>query len=80
MLFREAERLEIGLWLRRLFREKEALPSAGQAFFCFAVIMALRWASRSWMNPAEFEQEADHYRACRSSLTEPRIAPTLVRF
>src|SRR6266404_6367102 len=43
VLFREAERLEIGLWLRRLFREKEALPSTGQALFCFALIIALRW-------------------------------------
>src|SRR5260370_1396015 len=43
VLFREAERLEIGLWLRRLFRDKEALPSVGQAFFCFALIIAMRW-------------------------------------
>jgi sodium transport system permease protein len=43
VLFREAERLDIGLWLRRLFREKEALPSAGQAFFCFGLILLLRW-------------------------------------
>ena len=43
VLFREAERLEIGLWLRRLFRDKEALPTVGQAFFCFALIVALRW-------------------------------------
>ena len=45
VLFREAERLDVGLWLRRLFREKEALPTAGQAFFCFALLMVLRWLS-----------------------------------
>ncbi len=45
VLFREAERLELRLWLRRLFREKEALPSAGQAFFCFALILGLHWLS-----------------------------------
>lgn len=45
VLFREAERLDIRLWLRRLFREKEALPTAGQAFFCFALIVGLRWLS-----------------------------------
>jgi sodium transport system permease protein len=45
VLFREAERLDIRLWLRRLLRDKEALPSAGQAVFCFALIMALRWVS-----------------------------------
>jgi sodium transport system permease protein len=43
VLFREAERLDVGLWLRRLFRDKEALPSTGQAFFCFALIVGLRW-------------------------------------
>jgi sodium transport system permease protein len=41
VLFREAERLDISLWLRRLFREKEALPSAGQALFCFGLIFGL---------------------------------------
>jgi sodium transport system permease protein len=45
VLFREAERLDVGLWLRRLFREKEALPTAGQAFFCFAMLLVLRWLS-----------------------------------
>ncbi|HVS40565.1 MAG TPA: type II CAAX endopeptidase family protein, partial [Gemmataceae bacterium] len=45
VLFREAERLDLVLWLRRLFREKEPLPTAGQAFFCFALILALHWAS-----------------------------------
>ncbi len=41
VLFREAERLDIGLWLKRLFREKELLPSAGEAVFCFVVILLL---------------------------------------
>src|SRR5215472_12721777 len=45
VLFREAERLEIRLWVRRLFRDKEMLPGAGQALFCFALIVALRWFS-----------------------------------
>src|SRR5262245_52969993 len=41
VLFREAERLDVRLWLRRLFREKEALPSTGQALFCFALVFTL---------------------------------------
>jgi sodium transport system permease protein len=45
VLFREAERLELRLWLRNLFREKESLPSVGEVLFCFAVILALRWLS-----------------------------------
>jgi sodium transport system permease protein len=45
VLFREAERLDIGLWLRRLFREKEETPTTAMAFFCFGLVMALRWLS-----------------------------------
>jgi sodium transport system permease protein len=45
VLFREAERLDVKLWLMRLFREKEALPSVGQALFCFALIFGLHWLS-----------------------------------
>jgi sodium transport system permease protein len=42
VLFREAERLDLGLWLRRLVREKEPLPTAGMAWSCFALILFLR--------------------------------------
>ncbi len=45
VLFREAERLDLGLWLRRVFREKEALPSVGQGLFCMGLILVLRWLS-----------------------------------
>jgi sodium transport system permease protein len=45
VLFREAERLDLGLWLRRLFREKEPLPTTAQALFCFALVIVLRWVS-----------------------------------
>jgi sodium transport system permease protein len=45
VLFREAERVELRLWLRSLLREKEALPTTGQAFVCFGVIFCLRWLS-----------------------------------
>lgn len=45
VLFREAERWDWGLWLRRMFREKEPLPTAGQALFCSALILLLRWLS-----------------------------------
>jgi sodium transport system permease protein len=42
VLFREAERLDLGLWLRHLLRDKEPLPSGGQALFCFALLLALQ--------------------------------------
>jgi sodium transport system permease protein len=45
VLFREAERLDLALWFRRLLRDKEAIPSFGQALFCFAVLVGLHWLS-----------------------------------
>jgi sodium transport system permease protein len=47
VLFREAERWDVGLWLRQLFRDKEPTPTAGQALFCFGLLLALRWGSLS---------------------------------
>jgi sodium transport system permease protein len=43
VLFREAERLDVRLWLRRLFREKEMMPTPGQALFCFGLLLGLHW-------------------------------------
>jgi sodium transport system permease protein len=43
VLFREAERIDVRLWLRHLLRDKEPLPTTGQAFFCFGLILLLRW-------------------------------------
>jgi sodium transport system permease protein len=48
VLFREAERIDVGLWFRRLFREKEETPSSGEAFFLFGMIIFLRWLSLSF--------------------------------
>ncbi len=45
VLFREAERIDFSLWVKSLFREKEETATAGQAFFCFGLILALRWLS-----------------------------------
>jgi sodium transport system permease protein len=45
VLFREAERLDVGLWLRQLFRDKEPLPSTAQAMACIALIVILHWAA-----------------------------------
>jgi sodium transport system permease protein len=43
VLFREAERIDVRLWIQRLLREKELLPTTGEALCCFAVILGLRW-------------------------------------
>jgi sodium transport system permease protein len=43
VLFRESERADLGLWLRHLLRDREELPTAGQAMLCFAIMLALVW-------------------------------------
>jgi sodium transport system permease protein len=45
VLFREAERLDLGLWLRSLFVQKEDLPGKAHALFCFGLILTLQWIS-----------------------------------
>jgi sodium transport system permease protein len=45
VLFRAAERWDLGLWLRRLLQDKEPLPNTAQALFCFGLILMLRWFS-----------------------------------
>src|ERR1051325_10723854 len=47
VLFREAERLDVMLWFKRLLREKEPVATTGQAFFCVGVLIGLRWLSMS---------------------------------
>jgi len=45
VLFREAERLDLVLWLKSLFRDKEPLPTSGEAFFAVGLLIGLRWLS-----------------------------------
>src|SRR4029079_19200017 len=45
VLFRETERLDLGLWVHRRFRDKEPLPTWGQALTFFVVLLLLQWLS-----------------------------------
>jgi sodium transport system permease protein len=45
VLFREAERFELRLWIRHLLRDKEPTPSFSEAGFCFVLIMMLQFFS-----------------------------------
>lgn len=43
ILFREAERFEIGLWFKHLMRDKEPVPSFMEAGVCFVLIAMLQF-------------------------------------
>ncbi|MDF1744748.1 MAG: ABC transporter permease subunit [Gimesia sp.] len=52
VLFREAERFEVGLWLRHLMKTKDSLPSFAEAGFCFVIIMLLQFGVMNSMSTA----------------------------
>jgi sodium transport system permease protein len=43
VLFREAERFDLGGWLRHLIRDREPVPRASQALLCFALMICSAW-------------------------------------
>ena len=43
MLFRESERLDMGLWLRHLLRDRQPTPTVAAAVFCGVLILAVRF-------------------------------------
>lgn len=51
VLFREAERLDFGLWMRHLIRDKQPTPSGGEAVFCFVVMLLVYWFSLPLITP-----------------------------
>jgi sodium transport system permease protein len=43
ILFREAERFDLGAWLRHVVRDRGPTPTAGEAIFCFALMLTVAW-------------------------------------
>lgn len=43
VLFRESERLDFGLWLKHLLRDREATPTVSGAVFCGVLILMVRF-------------------------------------
>ena len=60
VLFREAERFELRLWLRHLLRDKEPTPSFAEAGICFVMIMFLQFAAMRFMQQAILGAGSEH--------------------
>ncbi len=43
VLFRESERLDVGLWIRHLRRDRRDTPSVAEAIFCGVLILLIRF-------------------------------------
>jgi sodium transport system permease protein len=42
-LFRESERFELGMWIRHLVRDREDLPTVGEALLCSVLLLVIRF-------------------------------------
>jgi sodium transport system permease protein len=51
VLFRESERFGLGLWFRHLVRDREDLPTAGEAVLCGVLLLILRFFAGLVMPP-----------------------------
>ena len=49
VLFREAERFNLAHWLKHLIRDRQPMPTGGQATLCFALILTASWFSMLYM-------------------------------
>lgn len=54
VLFREAERFDIRLWIRHLLRDKEPTPSSAEAVLCFVLILMLQFVASRFMQVGLF--------------------------
>ena len=43
VLFRENERFSVGLWVRHLLRDREEMPTFGEALFCGVLLLVIRF-------------------------------------
>ncbi len=50
VLFREAERFDVRLWLRHLLRDKEPTPSFAEATFCFVLVLLLQFVASRFLS------------------------------
>lgn len=56
VLFRESERLDLGLWLRRLWRDRGPTPTAAAALCCAMVILVIQFFTNCSMSmPTGFD-------------------------
>ena len=60
VLFREAERFDLRLWIKHLLRDKEPIPTFSEAGFCFLLILLLQFVSwKSFQSAMTDTSDAD---------------------
>ncbi len=52
VLFSQAERFDLGLWIKHILRDKDPVPSRTEAAICFAIILLAQFAALTGMKSA----------------------------
>ena len=53
VLFRESERLDLGIWLRHLVRDRDDLPTVGEAILCGVLVLVLHFLANFFVAPEQ---------------------------
>lgn len=78
VLFREAERFDLRLWVKHLLRDKEPTPSFVEAGFCFVMIMLLQFGALKFFGQAlQTTGQADYPRRMMQLLIVQQLAIVL---
>jgi sodium transport system permease protein len=72
VLFRESERLDFGLWIKHLMRDREETPSVAAAIFCGVLILMVRF----FMGLAVPQPKSFHDLAVTSLVTQLTVIAT----
>ena len=75
VLFREAERFDLRLWVKHLLRDKELTPSFTEAGFCFVLILLLQFLSMKTMQTAMADVSVDSRDVVQMELDNPSGEP-----
>jgi sodium transport system permease protein len=51
VLFREAEKFDLRIWMRQLMRPRDAVPAFPEAVFCFIALLLLQLAAITFLQP-----------------------------
>jgi sodium transport system permease protein len=74
VLFREAERLDLLLWARHVFRDKGPFPTAAESLFCFCLMLLLVWFLGGFLTPAPSDDETVRQTSLQRSLIVMHLA------
>jgi sodium transport system permease protein len=58
VLFREAERFDLRVWVKHLLRDKEPTPNGGEALLCFVLMVTLAWFTMQYLLASRMETSA----------------------